>query len=309
MKLIVVTLLALVAMAAARSVGFHHGCAFRSEPRIETHVKSPLPHTYLDVAALPANFTWCDNDGVNYCTPIWNQHIPQYCGSCWTMGTSSALSNRIAIARNNVFPTIQIAPQVSVDCVTAGQSMGCQGGDPTAVYAYMLDHGVSDETCAQYQAKNLPCNAYEQCTNCDYDLSSPLKKCYAQPTYRNYTVTEHGLVNGTDAMMAEIYARGPIACGVGVTEAFLNYTGGIFTGPPEPIDHEISLVGWAEMANSNGTMTDVWILQNSWGEPWGVNGGYMFIERGVNAASVETDCDWAVPTKVWNDDGSLKPLY
>ena len=45
-------------------------------------------------------------------------------------------------------------------------------------------------------------------------LSTP--KC-AQPTYRNYTVTEHGLVNGTDAMMAEIYARGPIACGVGVS--------------------------------------------------------------------------------------------
>ena len=35
------------------------------------------------------------------------------------MGTSSALSNRIAIARNNVFPTIQIAPQVRVLWVCA----------------------------------------------------------------------------------------------------------------------------------------------------------------------------------------------
>lgn len=29
-------------------------------------------------------------------------------------------------------------------------------------------------------------------------------------------------------MMAEIYARGPIACGVAVTKEFLQYNGGIF---------------------------------------------------------------------------------
>ena len=25
----------------------------------------------------PSNFTWCNKDGVNYCTPSLNQHIPQ----------------------------------------------------------------------------------------------------------------------------------------------------------------------------------------------------------------------------------------
>ncbi len=29
-------------------------------------------------------------------------------------------------------------------------------------------------------------------------------------------------------MMAELYARGPIACGVAVTKDFVAYTGGIF---------------------------------------------------------------------------------
>ena len=33
---------------------------------------------------------------------------------------------------------------------------------------------------------------------------------------------------GVSAMMAEIYQRGPIACGVAVTSGFLAYTGGIF---------------------------------------------------------------------------------
>jgi hypothetical protein len=26
---------------------------------------------------LPADFSWCNKDGVNYCTPSLNQHIPQ----------------------------------------------------------------------------------------------------------------------------------------------------------------------------------------------------------------------------------------
>ena len=43
-----------------------------------------------------------------------------------------------------------------------------------------------------------------------------------------YEITEHGQVAGETKMMAEIYARGPIACTIAVTKAFVAYTGGIF---------------------------------------------------------------------------------
>jgi len=41
-------------------------------------------------------------------------------------------------------------------------------------------------------------------------------------------VSEHGQVAGEGKMMAEILARGPIACTIAVTEELLKYTTGIF---------------------------------------------------------------------------------
>ena len=60
---------------------------------------SPLPKDTVRTEDLPASFTWCDNNGTSYCTMNRNQHIPQYCGSCWAHGAVSALGDRIKIAR------------------------------------------------------------------------------------------------------------------------------------------------------------------------------------------------------------------
>ena len=39
------------------------------------------------------------------------------CGSCWAMGTTSALSDRIKLMRKGAFPDINLSAQVLVDCV------------------------------------------------------------------------------------------------------------------------------------------------------------------------------------------------
>jgi cathepsin X len=45
-------------------------------------------------------------------------------------------------------------------------------------------------------------------------------------------------------MMAEIYARGPIACAIDAVP-ILNYTGGVFSGSNDKKkDHIISVIGW-----------------------------------------------------------------
>ena len=65
------------------------------------------------------------------------------------------------------------------------------------------------------------------------------------------------------------------------------------------IDHTIALVGWGEgYSEMAGKVVPYWILRNSWGTAWG-EGGWMRIVRGVNALGLESQCAYAVPTKVW----------
>jgi hypothetical protein len=47
-----------------------------------------------------------------------NHDVIADCGSCWAMGTTSALSDRIKLMRKASFPDINLSPQVLVDCVT-----------------------------------------------------------------------------------------------------------------------------------------------------------------------------------------------
>jgi len=71
-------------------------------------------------------------------------------------------------------------------------------------------------------------------------------------------------------MKAELYARGPISCGVDATAKFEKYTGGIYSEKTFPsINHEIAVVGWGVDA---ATGTEYWIGRNSWGTYWGESG-------------------------------------
>jgi len=130
------------------------------------------------------------------------------------------------------------------------------------------------------------------CRNCN-----PGEACYIPDTYLTYGIDETGKVSGMEAMMNEIYHRGPIACDVAVPDTLLDYTSGIYwdhTGEKET-DHVISVVGWGWEHGE-----PFWKVRNSWGTHWGEDGFFQVI-RGINNIGIEGNCEWATPIDTWTD--------
>merc|ERR1711972_806238 len=82
--------------------------------------------------------------------------------------------------------------------------------------------------------------------------------CVGLSEYPNATIKDYGSISGKDAMMKEIYNRGPIACGI-AADPLLNWEQGVIRNPSRAVDHIISVVGWSE--DSEGPY---WLVRNSW---------------------------------------------
>ena len=263
---------------------------------------------------LPQSWNWGNISDRNYLTKSLNQHIPQYCGSCWAHGALSSLGDRIKIKRQAQGVDINLPVQFLLNC-GVDSAGSCNGGDHYAAYQFIKNYGhIPFDTCLTYEAcssdsdeancqnRNYQCRPENICKTCS-TFTRLGGSCRPINYYPNVTIATYGRVFGYSYMQQEIYENGPIACGINAN-AILNYTGGLVNMPNESkqIDHIISIVGWGYEPTS---LHQYWIVRNSWGEYWGEL-GYIRVVLGENQLGLEADCAWAKPG-VWTE--SNRPCY
>lgn len=257
--------------------------------------------TSMKTRSLPPAFSWCDQ---GMCTMSRNQHLPQYCGSCWAHGALSALGDRIKIARRGRGVDINLAVQHLLNCADAGS---CYGGTIDGAYQWIYKQsrtgtGIAYETEQPYMACSSD-SKHGLCPHADWGCTpeNVARTCSTFPEnggscrglhrFPNATISAYGSISGAKAMIGEIYERGSIACGIDA-DPLLNYEGGIIDAAGRTVNHVVSIVGWN--TDEHGMH---WIVRNSWGEYWGEMG---FARVRFGALQIETQCSWAVPAS-WTE--------
>lgn len=193
MKRISLAVALFVGLVTAADTFIDEPCRVKSSKPIKPVLKNSLTQVEL-----PENWVWNNADGTNYLTNMKNQHIPQYCGSCWAQASSSALSDRIKIARKAQWPDINIAPQVLISC--SMEDMGCHGGEALSAFKFMHENDITDETCSIYRARGhdngAECSPIIKCKDCKH-----YEPCFVPDSYHTYRVDEFGPIDGEDAML------------------------------------------------------------------------------------------------------------
>jgi len=249
----------------------------------------PIPHEASRDWTLPVDWDWRNIDGIDYTTPVRNQHLPHYCGSCVAFSVTSTLQDRLqAFAywqKLPVWPYVVLSPQFIIDCRLGGD---CNGGAFMFMFFELMHVGIMEESCNAYKAVN------EQCIN---ECMTYWERNTTLTFISNYTrwfVRDASSVSGIDNIKAEIFHRGPVACSMDATNKFIyNYTSGIYSEfiPSDKLElnHAVSIVGW------NSQPTPHWIVRNSWGTQWGED-GYFRVPIGQPDFNLglEKDCYWAV---------------
>ncbi|XP_033725315.1 cathepsin L1-like [Pecten maximus] len=199
---------------------------------------------------LPKEVNWRSKGWV---TPVGNQF---QCGSCWAFTANSAVEGQHYNITGQLVP---LSAQNLMDCSSAEGNQACEGGSMISSYEYIIKNkGVDTQASYPYTGKNGKCNFQKKNVGA--------------------TLTGYGTIHkGSElALQKAVATIGPIAVAVdGATESFEMYKSGILNDPncKQIVDHSLLVVGYGTL---NGT--DYWLMKNSWGTSWGMD-GYIMMSR------------------------------
>ncbi|KAL2654754.1 hypothetical protein GLYMA_04G028300v4 [Glycine max] len=231
--------------------------------------KRPQNQQSRDLLHIPSQIDWRQSGAV---TPVKDQAS---CGACWAFSATGAIEGINKIVTGSL---VSLSEQELIDCDTSYNS-GCGGGLMDFAYQFVIDNkGIDTEDDYPYQARQRSCS------------KDKLKR-------RAVTIEDYVDVPPSEEEILKAVASQPVSVGIcGSEREFQLYSKGIFTGPCSTfLDHAVLIVGYG---SENGV--DYWIVKNSWGKYWGMNGYIHMIRNSGNSkgiCGINTLASYPVKTK------------
>ena len=214
----------------------------------------PEPYEKEEPDGLPSSVDWRDE---NLVTPVKNQ---QQCGSCWTFSATGSMEGQHAKKTGHL---VSLSESQIVDCDVNGTDAGCDGGFMDGAFKYVIDAGgIEMEKDYPYQPVDNPCT---------------FNKTKVAAKFKGY----HDVTGGETGLKEAVAAIGPISVGIDASNpSFQFYKSGVYYEPEcssTMLDHGVLVVGYGSTDNG----TNFWLVKNSWGESWGMD-GYIKMARDKN---------------------------
>lgn len=206
------------------------------------------------------------------------------CGSCWAFGTMDAgeashwlwsmtsADGNVTTPANDAW---QLSEQVLVECCSS--EGGCGGGGTSGPMQCAVDMSALPSTVSHpYTAKDTA-----KCSVDNSQASASVSAWY-MPCDDGDEACVKTLIGGSSCTQ---FATTALKTSIEVIDSFYDYVDGVYSDPACPSDkhnHAVGIVGWG---TDEETSEDYWILRNSWGEDWGMD-GYFYMQRGTNMCCV-----------------------
>jgi len=239
-------------------------------PNKEIHHSENHHHSESTPNGVPATMDWRNFGAV---TEVKDQG---QCGSCWAFSATAAMEGRYFQTSGKL---LSLSEQLCVDCVLGGADTCDLGGEMHDCYLQVIAEG-GDETEADYPYQAQSGEA------CAFTPSLAVATNFSG--YVNIT-------SGDEKALQVASSQYVISVGIDASSfMFQLYSGGVYNDPScmnawNELDHGVTVVGYDHDSASG---LDYWIVKNSWGSDWGLE-GYIWMTRNQNnQCGIATDATY-----------------
>ena len=194
------------------------------------------------------------------------------CGSCWAFATTGALEGQHYLKSGQL---VSLSEQNLIDC---SRNFGCNGGFTETAFDYIIANGIDTEFSYPYQGVDGGTCMFSQST--------------VGATMTSYTVIAKGDVTGLTQALSSV---GPIAVSMDASlKTFHLYSSGVYRDThcsSVTLDHAVLAVGYGMNAATNAPY---FLVKNSWGSDWGMEGYFMIARDSSNMCGLATNAVYPV---------------